>query len=155
VRHCTGARLPLSRCAATQHLFTTNFQESLFEQFKKAEMGLTFMFCRSVVDAYQKEKEKAAPAGKPSQGAPASLAQTGIAANRSFMQLDFDVDASGEERVSRLVRRQALAMSASGLGDDSEDEVRRRMRVAQSGFQMFAASQYVPEDEPTKTNFPM
>jgi len=133
-------------------LFTTNFQESLFEQFKKAEMGLTFMFCRSVVDAYQKEKEKAAPAGKPSQGAPASLAQTGIAANRSFMQLDFD---ASEERVSRLVRRQALAMSASGLGDDSEDEVRRRMRVAQSGFQMFAASQYVPEDEPTKTNFPM
>jgi len=132
-------------------LFATNFKESLFDQLSKAESGLTFMFCQSVVDAAQKMTGQA----KAGQAAAASLVQAsggsgGLVQTSSTSNAVLSITDTADERVTRLAKRQALAMSARAEGEDNgistEEEERRRMRVAHAGFRTLAASQYIPDD---------
>jgi hypothetical protein len=121
--------------------FATNFREALEQQFQEAQMGLTYMFCQSVVDAVKKMMANA-----PTDSASgASLAQTLNTSGRVFVLSETAnfANAPPQERVTRLARRQALSMGqGSGI---SEEDVRRRLRASGSGFLTLASSEYVPD----------
>jgi hypothetical protein len=122
--------------------FATDFAEGLVNQLERAQMGMTFLFCESVVKAATKmfgKKDGAAiaPSGAVMTGASQS-SQLETTSNGTMPTVNT------AERVARLSMREALGMSA---GLDAEEEPRRRSRVAQSGFRVLGTSEYMPEQE--------
>jgi len=144
-------------------LFTTDFERSLIEQIQMGKAGMTFLFCDSVVEAGQRleeglehkmEANQQHQAGEPqhrgslpekaSTSHLSSLAESTSTPNTASMQMQ------APERVTRLAKINALVTSArapDSSEDIDKDEVRRRARVAQSGFFRLPASAYVPDED--------
>lgn len=119
-------------------LYATNFKESLFEQIEKAKQGMTFMFCESVVQAGKNMLQKLGLGPQmgtstvTGAGTAGSLAETAASTGSPPTRVDT------ADHVSRLEKRHALMLSATL----ELEEATRRMRVAQSGFRVLAASEH-------------
>jgi hypothetical protein len=141
-------------------LFATKFAQSIFQQIMKAEMGLTFLFCKTVVNAARHIQELMP------QGVGHSLKTNGSQAvsihrdafspagfggfgnsGTGFWNASIPSGMDCGERVTKLAKVQALARSGSMFletGEHAEasdkDEARRRARVAHAGFHLLPAS---------------
>jgi hypothetical protein len=137
-------------------LFATMFAQSIFQQIMKAEMGLTFLFCKTVVNAAGNIQHLMP------QGVGHSLKSSSAEAetDHPIQQTAFLPGGTGSwntsiplatdcgDRVTKNVMVQALVRSASMFLETDEhaeksnkDEVRRRARVAHAGFHVLPASE--------------
>jgi len=148
-------------------LFTTEFEQSLIQQIQMGKAGMTFLFCDSVVHAgeiLEKSLEQRMKANTtkakqqpqfPKPQLPGSLTEKTSTFHTSSLAESTSPPSLASpqmevpERVTRLAKIDALVASAlarDSSEDIDKDEVRRRARVAQSGFFRLPASAYVPDD---------
>lgn len=147
-------------------LFATKFAQSIFEQIMKAEMGLTFLFCKTVVEAARGiQKMNLMPDGI-GHTLKSSSPQAGPVQKDAFLPAGSNSTIPGlwntsipagvdcGDRVTRVAKVQALARSASmfletheQVDETEKDEVRRRARVAHAGFHILPASELSVDED--------